>query len=96
MTDNPYERFSKAELILRDQLAIDRTALANERTLLAYARGAMTLVIAGLSFVQFVPFGVLHVAGYFSIPLGILTGLYGLKRFVRMRNMIRSARRGAS
>ena len=31
MRNNPYTQFDPAELILRDQLAIDRTLLANER-----------------------------------------------------------------
>jgi putative membrane protein len=34
----PYDRFKNNELILRDELAVDRTLLANERTLLAYLR----------------------------------------------------------
>ena len=37
-TGNRYEGFAKSDLILRDQLAIDRTLLANERTVLAYIR----------------------------------------------------------
>lgn len=32
--DSPYFRFCNDELILRDELAVDRTLLANERTLL--------------------------------------------------------------
>ena len=34
-TKNPYERFRGNDLILRDELAIDRAILANERTVLA-------------------------------------------------------------
>ncbi len=41
------------DLILRDHLAIDRTALANERTLLAYLRTAMGLAFIGLSILHF-------------------------------------------
>ena len=43
----PYKRFVKQELILRDELAIDRTRLANERTFLAFLRTALTLAIVG-------------------------------------------------
>jgi uncharacterized membrane protein YidH (DUF202 family) len=35
MTEQPYARFEREELIVRDYLAADRTALANERTFLA-------------------------------------------------------------
>jgi len=44
---NPYDRFRRDELILRDVLAIDRTILSNERTVLAYLRSALTLFIVG-------------------------------------------------
>jgi putative membrane protein len=40
-------------LILRDRLAIDRTALANERTLLAYLRTAMALLAGGGTLLRF-------------------------------------------
>jgi len=41
MTDaHRYEQFSRSELILRDHLAIDRTRLANDRTLLAFVHSA--------------------------------------------------------
>jgi len=45
----PYERLNEEDLILRDELSIDRTRQANERTLLAYPRSAIALVIAGVS-----------------------------------------------
>jgi len=96
MFENPYERFKKSNLILRDELAIDRTVLANERTLLAYIRTSLTLIIAGLTFLHFIPAGFLHIAGLIFFPLGILTGLYGVIRFVWMKRMIQGARKEAS
>lgn len=38
--DKRVYKFNKDEMILRDFLAVDRTLLANERTLLAYIRPA--------------------------------------------------------
>ncbi|HEX9972048.1 MAG TPA: DUF202 domain-containing protein, partial [bacterium] len=38
MSQRFYQEFSESDLILRDRLALDRTVLANERTLLAYVR----------------------------------------------------------
>jgi putative membrane protein len=35
---------------IRDALAIERTIMSNERTMLAYSRTAIALIIAGLSF----------------------------------------------
>ena len=53
MTDEsrPYKDLED-QLILRDHLAADRTILANERTFLAYIRTALTLFVAGLSFMH--------------------------------------------
>ena len=96
MSGNPYERFRGEELILRDELAIDRTILANERTLLSYLRGAMTLVIAGVTFMHFVPSGALHVLGLALIPLGFATGLFGTLRYRAVGRSIRTVRAGLS
>ncbi len=49
MENQPYARFKGEDLILRDELAINRTILANEATLLAYVRSALTLIIAGVT-----------------------------------------------
>lgn len=37
------------KLTLRDRLAIDRTRFANQRTLLAYCRTALILLVTGIS-----------------------------------------------
>ena len=48
---------------IRDQLAADRTILANERTLLAYLRVALTLFVAGVSFIKFFESRILMILG---------------------------------
>ncbi|MEX2354161.1 MAG: DUF202 domain-containing protein, partial [Gammaproteobacteria bacterium] len=50
---NPYAKFRKHTLTLNDYLAIDRTILSNERTLLAYGRTALAQVIIGGSALKF-------------------------------------------
>ena len=90
MRNNPYARFSENELILRDQLAIDRTILANERTLLSYLRGAVAMVIAGVTFVQFIEFGILRYIGMALVPIGLFTGVFGLSRYRRINRRIRT------
>jgi putative membrane protein len=92
MGDNPYERFGKEELILRDELAIDRTLLANERTVLAYLRGSLTMVITGITFVHFVEQGTLRLVGLSLVPLGVITGIFGSVRYRIMDRRIRSIR----
>jgi len=94
MDTKPYERFAKSELILRDELAIDRTLLANERTVLSYLRGAVSLIIAGVTFVHFIDVGLLRYIGMSLIPIGLLTGVIGVGRYRRMNQQIRAIRDG--
>lgn len=93
MKDNPYERFSKCDLMLRDELAIDRTILANERTLLSYLRGSMALIIAGATFVHFIEFGMLRHIGMALVPIGLATGAIGVVKYRRMDRRIRAIRK---
>lgn len=86
--DTPYQRFNTHDLILRDELAIDRTLLANERTFLAYLRSAIALVIAGLSIMNFTEPGWFWGVGMFSIPLGMVVGYFGYGRYRKMDQQI--------
>ena len=92
--DSPYSRFSADVLILRDELAIDRTLLANERTLLAYLRSAVALILAGFTMIHFsADVSWFWLAGFVSIPVGVLAGLVGIVRFRNMNRMITRIRR---
>jgi putative membrane protein len=92
MNETPYAKFNPEDLILRDELAIDRTLLANERTLLAYLRSGISLVIAGVSIVHFSETSWFLAMGFACIPIGILTGLIGTVRFLRMNTAISRVR----
>jgi putative membrane protein len=93
MKSSPYLKFSEGDLSLRDELAVDRTALANERTLLAYLRSAVALLIAGVSIVHFSQKGWFWAFGIACLPVGIITGLIGALRYQRMSRSISFARR---
>jgi putative membrane protein len=85
MTDyDPYSRFDREKLILRDVLAADRTVLANERTFLAYMRTALTLFVSGVTFIKFLGSVWLAILGWLFIPLGIFTFGYGFHRYRKM------------
>jgi putative membrane protein len=91
----PYARFQNDDLILRDELAIDRTLLANENTLLAYLRSALTLIIAGVTFIHFFAQSWLLWLGIAFVPMGVAVALFGIGRFRRMQrsiNIVRSQR----
>ncbi len=89
--ETPYQSI-KGQLILRDHLAADRTILANERTFLAYIRTALTLFVAGLSFVHFkivsAPMADGAIGGIFML-IGTLTFFVGLFRYNQMKALIR-------
>jgi putative membrane protein len=85
----PYESVKPDELILRDRLAIDRTHLANERTLLAYVRTAFMLLIAGATAIKALPADrVAVISGWLLLGAGLVVGLFGARRFLAMRRRI--------
>ena len=84
-----YEQRSPEELILRDRLAIQRTHLANERTLLAYVRTSFMLIIAGATAIKALPDDRVAVAsGWALAAIGAVIGLFGVRRFLAMRGRI--------
>ena len=93
MSEKAYVGFLREELILRDHLAADRTILANERTLLAYIRTALTLFVAGLSFVRF--FGALWIVavGWAFVPLAGAICVVGVVRYRRRQCVLAPLRR---
>lgn len=92
MKQSLYERFSKEELILRDYLAIDRTNLANENSILAYIRTALTFFISGISLIKFFNYLVVNLIGWALLILGIATMIIGIINFRNMSKTIRRIR----
>jgi putative membrane protein len=88
-----YSQFLATELILRDQLAIDRTLLANERTLLSYLRSAVALVLAGLSMARFSNREWFTLLGLVCVPSGVATALFGAWRFRETNKAVSAVRR---
>ena len=79
-----YEKFNKKDLILRDHLAIDRTVLANENTLLAYIRTSLAVLIAGLTLLKFFNTIFFNIIAWVLIIGGILIAIIGFYRFNRL------------
>ena len=81
----------------RDFLAAERTRLANERTFLAYQRTALTLFVAGVTFIHFFKALMIQVVGWVFIPAGLMTVMLGAIRYRRTRNRVREqAARGGN
>lgn len=81
------------EEILRSDLSLDRTALANERTLLSYARTALFLLVTGVSVVKlFAPNIGLEALGYFLSATSVAVMAVGVESFRRIRKKVRKIR----
>lgn len=77
-----YKSFDDHELSLSDMLAVDRTALANERTLLAYLRTAIMLGVSSVSLIKLFPDSVYaFAAGIMIGPLAIFVAILGIRRY---------------
>ena len=76
-------------LPLSDRLAISRTDLANERTLLAYVRTALALAAGGVGLVQIFTTHAIMALGWALIPGGALVFVVGVVRFRRARRTLR-------
>ncbi len=78
------------QTILRERLALDRTALANERTFLAYVRTSLTLLVVGFSFIELPVFRSpwFAVQGWIFVPFGVLIFFVGAWRFRSVRRDI--------
>ncbi|SDK19312.1 putative membrane protein [Catalinimonas alkaloidigena] len=72
----------KEEISLRDYLALERTKLANERTLLTYVRTSLYMVLAGIAFLQMDKLEDLTWVGYVLFGTSALAFTFGTARFL--------------
>lgn len=87
--NSPYARFDRESLILRDILAVDRTIMANTRTFLSYVRTALTLFIAGVTFIHFFQPRILFLIGWIFVPVSGAVLILGAIYYIRMKRSIR-------
>jgi putative membrane protein len=91
MREKPSSKSSAEGKGLRDYLADHRTILANERTFLAYLRTALTLFVAGVSFIRFFDSLPVEVVGWIFLPFGLITLLLGAFRYRKTREELSHA-----
>ncbi|GAA5039032.1 hypothetical protein GCM10011506_37680 [Marivirga lumbricoides] len=80
---------NKEKIILRDFLALERTTLANERTLFAYIRTSLYLILGGIGLIQLKDFENIKWIGYFALALSFFLIVFGLFRFYKLRKKLR-------
>ncbi|MDP2729812.1 MAG: DUF202 domain-containing protein [Dehalococcoidales bacterium] len=90
MDQNPYVRFQKGELILRDYLAVDRTNLANERTFMAYIRTSLALAAGGGSLIHFLDSVLTNIGGGLLLALAAVILAWGLQRFIWYKRRLKN------
>jgi putative membrane protein len=81
---------NQEEIILRDYLALERTKLANERTLLSYIRSSLYLLLGGVAIIQLEGFEGIKFIGYVSLSLTILLVLIGIYRFEKLNKQLKA------
>lgn len=79
----------KEEITLRDHLAIERTKVANERTLLSYIRTTLYLILGGIAFLGMKDLEEVKGLGYFSLTLSIVVLFIGIVRFYQLKKHIK-------
>lgn len=81
--------FKKREkIILRDYLALERTTLANERTLFSYLRSGVYLVIAGFAFLELKKYMDLEWLSYILFSSSLILFVFGITRFIILKRKL--------
>lgn len=80
------------DLVLREYLAIERTKLANETTLLAYIRTGLYFLVAGSTLGQIISTDFWQIAGTPLIVIGLLIMMFGVIRYLRLKKAIDRSR----
>lgn len=74
---------------IRDSLALSRTMMANERTLLAYLRTGMTFMISGAGVIRFIQDGMyIFISGCILIVTGVCFLCFGIFRYLQYKHVL--------
>ena len=77
------------KMIIRDHLAADRTAQANERTFLAYVRTALAFGAGGIGLIKLFEESIpIIVIGWILITISFVVLVFGIIRFIQFRKSI--------
>lgn len=76
------------DLILRENLAIERTHLANQTTLLSFLRTSMYFFVAGLTIYQLLDFESKVWVSFGMYIFSVILFVYGIYNFFKQRKWI--------
>ena len=77
------------EIILRDYLAIERTRLANERTLLSYIRSSLYLLLGGIAFFPLKNFPDFKYLALLALVFSAIFFIIGIYRFTLLKKSLK-------
>ncbi|MCF1190383.1 DUF202 domain-containing protein [Mangrovimonas sp. AS39] len=77
------------QIILRDYLAIERTRLANERTLLSYIRSSLYLLLAAMAFFQLKNYADFKYVAFISLGFSFIFFVIGIYRFILLKKSLK-------
>jgi putative membrane protein len=76
-------------VILRDYLAIERTRLANERTLLSYIKSSLYLLLGGITVLQLKNYPDLKYLGITALIFSAIFFMIGIYRFTLLKKSLK-------
>ena len=79
----------KEEIKLNDYLALERTRLANERTLFSYIRTALYLTLGGIAFLQMDDFKTIKWLAPVCFVLSIIILIMGIVKYILMKQRLK-------
>ena len=82
------------ESIVREHLALERTKLANERTLLSYTQASLYFLLGGLALIQLKEYEEMHYIGYLALVFSVLFVTVGIWRFIVLKNKMKDLLKG--
>lgn len=87
---NPFKTRIIDEKQLREHLALQRTKLANERTVLSYIKASLYLLIGGLAILQVKEYKGMDIRwiGYLSFFFCVLFIVVGISRYIALERRL--------
>lgn len=79
----------KEEIKLSDYLALERTRLANERTLFSYIRTALYLTLGGIAFLQMNDFKNIKWLAPICFVFSVVILIMGIAKYILMKRALK-------
>lgn len=79
---------NQEKIILRDYLALERTRLANERTLFAYIRTSLYLLTAGLGIFEIESIQHLRLLAWICVSVSVILFVFGFYKYYQLKKYL--------